>query len=126
MGHFAGYYPTLSAHVHAGLSGPQMEAFDAALESDPVNITLIASFMIGLLAGTIVIFTGLRRARRVPLWAVLAAVVFVVAANAEGIIAGVVGLVAMLVAFTPAALSLVAGPPADRLHPPVPVMAGNR
>jgi hypothetical protein len=57
--------------------------------------------------GTLVLFVGLRRARRVPIWAVLAALVFVVCGSSSGAAAGVLGVLAALAAFVPAARALV-------------------
>jgi hypothetical protein len=66
-----------------------------------------------MMLGSIVLFVGLRRARRVPLWAVISAVVFVAAGSSGGVVAGVVGVLAAGVAFGAAAGSLTrSAPPA--------------
>jgi hypothetical protein len=64
-----------------------------------------------MMLGSIVLFVGLRRARRVPVWSVVAAVVFVAAGSTNGVAAGVLGIVAALAAFVPAARTLMGGNP---------------
>ncbi len=106
VGHAVAFYSPYALFDQAGTTGPDLEAIDRASESYPLLIVLIVLFVVGMMIGSIVLLVGLRRARRVPVWAVVAAVVFVACGSSGGVPAGVVGLVAALAAFVPAALSM--------------------
>ena len=106
VGHAVAFYSPYALYAQAGTPGPQVDALDRATESYLVLVLLIVLFMLGMVIGPIVLFLGLRRARRVPIWAVIAAVVFVGAGSTGGVGAGVVGLLAALAAFVAAARSM--------------------
>lgn len=109
IGHAVAFYAPYALYDRAHTTGPQLEAIDRASESYPLLVALIVLFIAGMMLGSIVLLVGLRRARRVPIWSVVAAVVFVVAGTTNGVGAGVLGIVAALAAFVPAARSLTAG-----------------
>lgn len=109
VGHAVAFYSPYALYDTAHTPGPELVALDRASESYPLLITLIALFIIGMMLGSIVLLVGLRRARRVPIWSVVAAVVFVAAGSTGGIAPGVLGSAAGLAAFLPAARSLAAG-----------------
>jgi hypothetical protein len=108
IGHAVAFYTPYALYERAGLSSSAMKALDDASERYSLLVALIALFIVGMMLGSIVLFVGLRRARRVPVWSVVAAVVFVAAGSSGGVPAGVVGVVAALAAFGPAARSLAA------------------
>ncbi len=119
VGHLVAFYSPYALFDTAGTPGPELEALDRASERYPLLITLIALFVVGLMLGSIVLLVGLRRARRVPVWAVVAAVVFVACGTTNGIPAGVLGVVAALATFIPVARSLTDGRhPAAADHQP--------
>ena len=117
IGHAVAFYAPYALYDRARTPVPAMRALDDASGSYPLLVALIAVFVVGLMLGSIVLFAGLRRARRVPVWTVVAAVVFVAAGSSGGVAAGVVGVLAAALAFGPAARSLV--------RPPAPVPAAS-
>lgn len=112
VGHAMGYFFYYAALSAAHFATPQIEALDRAGDTYPMLVAVLVLFIVGLEVGTLVLFAGLRRAGRVPVWAVLAALAFVVLAETGGVATGILGIVAALVAFVPAARSLMK-PPAD-------------
>lgn len=113
VGHAVAFYTPYALYDRAGTPDTALRALDDASGSYPLLVCLIAVFVVGMMLGSIVLFVGLRRARRVPLWAVISAVVFVAAGSSGGVAAGVVGVVAAAAAFGPAARSVTrSGPPA--------------
>lgn len=107
VGHAVGYYGPFARFADSGASAGTITSFFAA-GGDPSTALCIVLFMVGMMLGSIVLLVGLRRARRVPVWAVVAAVVFVVSGSSGGVVPGVLGIVAALAAFVPAARSLIA------------------
>lgn len=112
VGHAVAYYAPFALYGRAGTDAATIKALDDASESYPMLVALIVAFIVGISIGMITLLVGLRRARRVPVWAPIAAVVFAVAGSSGGVAMGVLGTVAALAAFVPAARSLVA-PAAD-------------
>lgn len=106
VGHAVAFYSPYALYAKTGTSSGALTALDDASEGYPMLVALIALFLAGMMLGTIVLFVGLRRARRVPIWAVVAAIVFVGCGSTSGVVPGAVGIVAALVAFVPAARSL--------------------
>lgn len=93
-----------------GTSGAPMDAVAAmedASNSYPLFWVVIVLFMAGMMLGPIVLTWGLRRARLVPIWVPVAAVVFAVTGTVGGLFAGVLGLVACVAVFTMVARALV-------------------
>ena len=106
IGHAVAFYSPYALFALVDASAGQITALDRASESSPLLLLLILAFMVGLMPGSIILFTGLRRARRIPLWALVAVVVFVVCGSANGVLPGVLGLLAAVAAFIPAATDL--------------------
>lgn len=111
VGHAVAFYSPYALFARTGASAADVAALDGASESYPMLVVLIVLFMVGMVIGPVVLFVGLRRARRVPVWAVVAAVVFVASGSTSSVLAGAVGVVASLAAFVPAARSLLVAPP---------------
>jgi hypothetical protein len=93
-GHTIGYYGAYASYAGSGLDDGSLARIDAS--TDSLGGVVIALFMLGLLLGPILLTIGLRRARLVPIWVPVLAVVFVVAGAVSGLAAGVVGLLAGL------------------------------
>jgi len=110
MGHAVAFYSPYALFARAGTPDAELTALDHASESYPMLVVLIALFLVGMMLGTVVLFVGLRRARRVPIWSLIAAVVFVACGGSGGVPAGVLGVVAALVAFVPAARAVLVEP----------------
>ena len=106
IGHAVAFYAPYALYDRAGTGASAATRLDDASEGYPLLVALIAVFVVGMMLGSIVLFVGLRRARRVPVWSTVAAVVFVAAGSSGGVAAGVVGVVAAVAAFGPAARSL--------------------
>jgi hypothetical protein len=107
-GHAVAYYAPFALYGRAHLDAATIKALDDASESYPMLVAVIIAFAAGITIGTITLLVGLRRARRVPVWAPIAAVVFALAGSSGGVPMGVLGAVAALATFLPAARSLVA------------------
>jgi hypothetical protein len=107
IGHAVAFYTPYALYDRAGTAASAAAHLDDASEGYPLLVAIIAVFIVGMMLGSIVLFVGLRRARRVPVWSTVAAVVFVAAGSSGGVAAGVVGVVAAAAAFGPAARSLV-------------------
>jgi hypothetical protein len=107
IGHAVAFYAPYALYGRAGVSSSVMQALDDASERYTPLVALIVLFIAGMMLGSIVLIVGLRRARKVPVWSAVAAVVFVAAGSSGGVLAGLVGVVAALAAFGPAARSLV-------------------
>jgi hypothetical protein len=106
VGHAVAFYAPYAVYGRAATPDAALRALDDAAGSYPLLVCLIALFVVGMMLGSIVLFVGLRRAGRVPLWSVVSAVVFVAAGSSGGVVAGLVGVLAAAVAFGPAAWSL--------------------
>lgn len=116
VGHAVAYYAPFALYGRAGTDAATIKALDDASESYPMLVALIIAFIVGVTLGMITLVIGLRRARKVPVWAPIAAVVFAVAGSSGGVAMGVLGTAAALAAFLPAARSLVV-PTTDALTP---------
>jgi hypothetical protein len=117
LGHAVGYFGSVGRYAGSGVDAAAVNAVESA--NDVLGTVLIVLFMIGMMIGSIVFAVGMRRAGAVPIWVPVAAVVFVGAGASGGVAAGVVGLLAALATFLPAARS-VAGAGLDRVAEPVP------
>lgn len=104
--HTVAFFAPYALYGRAGTADSAITAMDNASESYPLLVVVIALFMVGLMLGSLVLFIGLRRARRVPIWAVVAVVVFVACGGSGGVVPGILGTVAAVVAFVPAARAL--------------------
>jgi hypothetical protein len=109
-GHAMAYYAPFALYDRAHTDAATIRALDSASESYPLSVGLIIAFILGLTIGMVTLLVGLRRARRVPVWTPIAAVVFAVAGGSGGVLMGVLGAVAALATFLPAARSLVVRP----------------
>lgn len=116
VGHAVAFYSPYALFHRAGTPGPAIEGIEAASENYPLLVVLMVLFMLGMVLGPVVLLVGLRRARRVPVWSVIAAVVFVASGTVGGPGAGALGIVAALAAFTPAARALANGEAARGHH----------
>lgn len=106
--HAVAFFAPYALYGDAATPAPAITALDNASESYPLLVVVIALFIVGTMLGSVVLFIGLRRARRVPIWSVAAIVVFVGCGSAGGVVPGILGVVAALAAYVPAARSLLA------------------
>ena len=107
IGHAVAFYSPPALSARAGSDAATVSALDTASESYPLLVALILVFIVGMTIGVIVWLIGLRRARRIPVWAVVAGIVFAVAGSSGGVVMGLVGALAALAAFGPIARSLL-------------------
>lgn len=105
--HSIAFFSPYALYGKASAPASAITAIDNASESYPLLIAVIAIFMIGMMLGSLVLLIGLRRARRVPIWSVVAVVVFIACGSTGGIVPGLLGVAAAVVAFVPAARSLL-------------------
>lgn len=98
-----------------GTSGAPMSAVTAmedASNSYPLFVLVIIAFIAGMTLGPILLTWGLRRARLLPIWVPMAAVVFAVTGTVGGLPAGIVGLASAVVTFGMVARMLTRRSPA--------------
>lgn len=107
IGHAVAFYSLAAINAKAGIDGSTITALDKVSESYPLLVVLIIAFIVGMTIGVIVWLIGLRRAGRIPVWSVVAGVVFAVAGSSGSVILGLVGVLAALAAFGPVARSLL-------------------
>jgi hypothetical protein len=108
VGHAVAFYAPPALSEDAGTSASAITALDKASEGYPLLVALIVAFIAGMTLGVLVLLIGLRRAGRIPVWSVIAGLVFAVAGSSGGVALGLLGVVAALAAFVPAARALVA------------------
>ena len=101
VGHAVAYYGLPTLGVHAGLRDSSYAALDRASEHSPLLLGLIVVFALGNIVGAVVLLVGLRRAGRVPVWSVVASVVFVATASVGGVAAGLLGLLMTVAMYAP-------------------------
>jgi hypothetical protein len=107
VGHLALFFGVYGDLAAAGTSD---SAAKALLEADNANALvnlLLILFLVGFCLGPIILTVGLRRARLVPVWLPVVALVAAVANFVGGPVAGILQLVALLVVFVPLAVLLV-------------------
>lgn len=107
VGHAVAFYVPPALYGRAGTSPSAVTALDKASEGYPLLVVLIIAFIAGMTVGVLVLLVGLRRAGRIPVWSVVAGLVFAVAGSSGGVLMGLVGVIAALAAFVPAARTLV-------------------
>jgi hypothetical protein len=119
VGHAVAFYAPPALYGRADTSASAIKALDKASEGYPLLVALIVAFIVGMTIGVLVLLVGLRRAGRVPVWSVVAGLVFAVAGSSGGVTMGLVGALAGLAAFVPAARALTsttAGLGSDARH----------
>jgi hypothetical protein len=107
VGHAVAYYAPPAMYDKADAGASAVKALDKASEGYPLLVALIIAFIAGMTLGVLVLLVGLRRAGRIPVWSVVAGLVFAVAGSSGGVAMGVIGLLAGLAAFVPAARALM-------------------
>jgi hypothetical protein len=112
VGHAVAFYTPFALYGRAHTTASAIESLDHESEGYPVLVALIVLFIVGMMLGTLVLLVGLRRAGRIPVWSVVAGLVFVVLGSTAGVWPGVLELVAALLAFVPAAHALLRVAPA--------------
>lgn len=110
IGHGVGFYDPFARYADSHASAATITSMQNA-GGDPTVVLWIVLFIIGVMLGSIVLLIGLRRARRVPVWAVVAVIVFVACGSSGGVAPGIVGILAALAAFAPSARTLATRQP---------------
>lgn len=111
VGHAVAFYAPPALYDDAGTGASAVKALDKSSEGYPLLVALIVAFIVGMTIGVLVLLVGLRRAGRIPVWSVVAGLVFAVAGSSGGVLLGLVGLLAALAAFVPSARALVVPAP---------------
>jgi hypothetical protein len=107
VGHLALFFGVYGDLAAAGASRSATQAILDADNGNPLGNLLLIVFLVGFCLGPIVLTMGLRRARLVPVWLPVVAVIAAVANFVGGPVAGIVQLIALLVVFVPLAVVLV-------------------
>lgn len=107
VGHLALFFGVSGDLATSGIGAKAIEAVQTADAEAALGNLLLILFLAGFSVGPIVLMIGLRRAQLVPVWVPVAAIVMVVANFVDGIPAGAVQLVAMLLAFVPPTIVLL-------------------
>jgi len=117
VGHLALFFGLYGDLAAAGSSDSAAKAILNADNSNALGNLLLIVFLVGFCLGPIVLTVGLRRARLVPVWLPVVALVAAVANFVGGPVAGILQLIALLVVFVPLAVLLVR---------PGPLLVGRR
>jgi hypothetical protein len=107
VGHLALYFGLFSDLAAGGADSATVRAVSAADDSSAVSTVLLVLFLVGFSLGPIVQTAGLRRARLLPVWVPVAALVAAVANFVGGPVAGIVQLIALLATFVPMTVLLL-------------------
>ena len=107
VGHLALFFGVYGDLAAAKTSHAATQAILDADNANPLGNLLLIVFLVGFCVGPIVLTIGLRRARLVPVWLPVIAVIAAVANFVGGPVAGIVQLIALLVVFVPLAVLLV-------------------
>ena len=99
VGHLAQFFGLMTDAAGAKLDPASSTALLSADESSLLATVLLFAFLIGYSLGPVLLTIGLRRAKLVPVWVPVAAIVLVVTNFLDGIPAGIVQLVAIIVTF---------------------------
>lgn len=110
VGHLATYFIPPVQYADAGTSATTITALYNASGQVPMFMAFIVCVMLGMVVGTVVLLVGLRRARRVPIWAVVTAVVFAVSEFSGGTPSAAIALLAAVATFIAVARSLTTAP----------------
>jgi len=107
VGHLALFFGLYGDLAAAGISDSAAKAVLGADNANALGTLLLIVFLVGFCLGPIVLTVGLRRARLVPVWLPVVALVAAVANFVGGPVAGILQLIALLVVFVPIAVLLV-------------------
>jgi hypothetical protein len=107
VGHLALYFGLFGDLAGAAADSATVQAVSAADDSSAVSTVLLLLFLVGFSLGPIVQTAGLRRARALPVWVPVAALVAAVANFVGGPVAGIVQLLALLATFVPMTVLLL-------------------
>jgi hypothetical protein len=106
VGHLALFFGVIADAAGASLDSESGMALLRADDASILSTVLLYGFLVGFSLGPILLSIGLRRAKIVPVWVPVAAVVMVVANFVGGVPAGIVQLVAVVATFGPMVLLL--------------------
>lgn len=122
VGHLGGYFALLGDLAGAGADATTTTAVLTADNANAASNTLLLIFLAGFTLGPIVLTIGLRRARLVPVWVPVTAVIAGVANFVGGPIAGIVQLIALAATYVPMIIVLLrVAAPAEALGPKQPI-----
>lgn len=103
VAHAVGEFGVPATQARSGVGSAAVNAMDKA-GFWPWDVAVLL-FIAGFLLGPVLLLAGLRRARVVPVWSPVAAIVAGVCGGTSGVVAGWIGLAAWVVAFVPVALA---------------------
>lgn len=101
VGHLAQFFGLMTDAAGAKLDADSARALMSADESSLLATVLLFAFLIGYSLGPVLLTIGLRRAKLVPVWVPVAAIVLVVTNFLGGVPAGIVQLIALVATFGP-------------------------
>jgi len=110
VGHLGGYFALLGDLAHSGADTSTATALLTADGANLASTALLIVFLVGFTLGPIVLTIGLRRARLVPIWLPVAAVIAGVANFVGGPIAGTVQLIALALTYIPLIIVMLKAP----------------
>ena len=101
VGHLALFFGLMTDAASAGLDAKTSMSLLGADDASFLSPALLYGFLIGFSLGPILLTIGLRRAKLLPVWVPVAAIVMVVASFVGGVPAGIVQLIALVATFGP-------------------------
>lgn len=117
IGHLALVFGTFSTLAAAGLSPQEAAQVAQAADVDWLGNALLVTFLVGYAVGPLLLALGLRKARLVPVWAPLAAVLTAAATLFGGPLAGIVQVLALIALWGAVVRAVI------RVHPDRPASA---
>lgn len=106
VGHLALFFGLIADAAGAGLDTDAGRALLQADDASVLSNVLLYGFLVGFSVGPILLATGLRLAKLVPVWVPVAAIIMVVANLVGGIPAGIAQMIAVIATFVPMILLL--------------------
>ncbi|MCX7522110.1 hypothetical protein OSC27_07440 [Microbacterium sp. STN6] len=110
IGHLALFFGLSADLAAAGVGAHAVDAVQGADDAGLLGTVLLMVFLVAFSAGPILLALGLRRARSVPVWVPVAAIIMTVASFAGGIPAGIIQFAALLATFVPIIVALWRAP----------------
>ncbi|MBX3078848.1 MAG: hypothetical protein KF692_06420 [Cryobacterium sp.] len=107
VGHLAIFFGLIADIAGSGLSPENGLAVLRADDSSILSSVLLYGFLVGFSLGPISLTVGLRRAKLVPVWVPVAAIIMVVANFVGGTVASIVQMIAVVATFAPMIVALL-------------------
>lgn len=107
VGHLALFFGLMADAAGAGVDSNTGMALLQADEASVLSTVVLYGFLVAFSLGPVLLTIGLRRAKLVPVWVPVAAIILVVTNFLGGVPAGIVQVLALIATFVPMVVLLV-------------------